>query len=115
MPVNFMKRVSSEKTLWRDCLTNRRKIEKRLARLMTGPPLVQSEAELEIGYKSESARSRSGSDSSPNDDLDLPIQTGRKFIIDEEVAKRRPLEDKARTDVKAKGPATLGTKKKRQG
>lgn len=72
-------------------------------------PLAESENEFEIGHKSDNdekgddEESGSGFDSSlDDDDLDQPIRTCGKFFINEEVARKRALEEKARTEAKTK-------------
>lgn len=57
--------------------------------------------------------SRSRSDSSPNED-DTPIRTGGKFQINKKVARKRALEEKEKTEAKAKGQTTQGSSAKKE-
>lgn len=42
---------------------------------------------------------------SKDDDQDFPVQTGGKFVIDQEIAKKRALEEKENTEAKPNGQA----------
>lgn len=100
--------TSMKKTSVQRLLSKKRKgCEGRSKRINTEPPLEESEDKLETSYKfendeeGEGAHPGSGSGSSPNDnDLDIPIKTGGKFHINEEVARKRAMEEKEKTKAK---------------